>query len=213
MKIRSTETLLDLLDEEVAWRRRELTSLRGEINARSGLTQAMLLRAGTALLYAHFEGFVKAAAEMYVNFVAYRRLTHEELASPFLALCLRKVINEAHASGAAAPAVELVDFIRTHMSARASVPRVGAISTESNLSSKVLGRVLETVGLDQGRYALRGNLIDEELLKRRNEIAHGRALQVGLDDYDQVHNAVLELIDDIRTQIAIHALEERYRAA
>lgn len=213
MKIRTTEQLLDALDTEMAWRRRELSALRSEIRSRSGLTQAMLLRAGTALLYAHWEGFIRASSEMYLNYVSYRGLTHEELSSPFVALCLRRVIAEAQTSGSVAPAITLVEFIRNEMSSRARVPRTDVIRTESNLSSTIFERTLLSIGLEGGPYALRSNLIDEELLKRRNSIAHGRFLEIGVADFEQVHDAVIEIVDDVKTQIMNNAIEMRFMVA
>jgi hypothetical protein len=111
------------------------------------------------------------------------------------------------------PGIELVEFIRNGMADEASVPRKNPIRTEANLTSSVLARICSALGLDPARYELKNNLIDEELLRRRNEIAHGQFELVELDDFEQLYTAVTELIEDIRTEITNHAVLGRYRVA
>lgn len=63
MSIRTTDEFLAKVDAQLIWRRKELTDLRVLVQGSSGnaIPQSMLIRAGIALLYAHWEGFVKTA--------------------------------------------------------------------------------------------------------------------------------------------------------
>lgn len=210
MKVRTVDEFLDRLDEDLAWRRRELAALRSEIKSRTGLTQAMLLRSGTALLYAHWEGFVKEACGLYVTFVATKGLKFEQLSSCFVALSLRRLLNEMQSSNSPAPAVEFVEFVRTSMAERAPVPKSDTLVT-ANLTYTTLCRMLRSVGLETDRYDLKKNLIDLELVGRRNGIAHGRMLTVGVDDFSQLFDDVVSVMVDIRDQLLHHAVDEQYK--
>ena len=63
MKLRSADQLLTLLDNEMAWRLKEMHELRSAVKAAKGTNIDTHIRAGVAMLYAHWEGFVKAAAK------------------------------------------------------------------------------------------------------------------------------------------------------
>ena len=98
MKIRTTEQLVDEMAAEISWRRKELTDLRYLVESSSGrkIRQDVMTRAGVALLYAHWEGFVKAAAEMYLELVwSFQRCKNAELANNILVIVLRARLNAA----------------------------------------------------------------------------------------------------------------------
>lgn len=67
MKIKKLEKLQDLLNKDMAWRKKELIDIKLLIHSTQNPT---LCRAGIALLSAHFEGFIKQAANYYVVYVA-----------------------------------------------------------------------------------------------------------------------------------------------
>jgi MAE_28990/MAE_18760-like HEPN len=52
--------------------------------------QKSLIRAGVALLYAHWEGFVKKVADLYYEFVGYQRCTLAELNDCFVSIALKQ---------------------------------------------------------------------------------------------------------------------------
>lgn len=82
-------TLLELsseLDEQIAWRRKEIGTLAFSVRGTRGLDQVVNARAATCLLYAHWEGFIKQAAEAYLSYVAVRRLSRGALAGAFRAI-------------------------------------------------------------------------------------------------------------------------------
>lgn len=66
--------LVDNLDNDLAWRIKELSIIKNKIPQAKNNEQEALIRAGVTILYAHWEGFVKNAAECYLNFVSLRRL-------------------------------------------------------------------------------------------------------------------------------------------
>ena len=70
MKIRSTEELINYLDDDLAWRRKEIIELRAVARSAKEKKADVHVRAGIAMLYAHWEGFVKNASNAYVIFVS-----------------------------------------------------------------------------------------------------------------------------------------------
>ena len=86
MSIRTLIELGEFLDSELSWRKKELTTLRFLVRRTRRHEVNALLRAAICMLYAHWEGFVKAAATGYVCYVNTRRLKYRELSPNFVAL-------------------------------------------------------------------------------------------------------------------------------
>ena len=74
MRIRSIYELTQLLERQLSWRKRELTTIRAVIEKSVDSEKAVLLRGAMCLLYAHWEGFISIAAKAYVSFVVSRHL-------------------------------------------------------------------------------------------------------------------------------------------
>ncbi len=66
---RTIEILQKNLDEDMAWRIKELSILKNKIPPQKGTEQDVLIRAGITTLYAHWEGFIK-----YAHFICLFRL-------------------------------------------------------------------------------------------------------------------------------------------
>jgi len=73
---RTLEMLQNNLDQDFAWRIKELTTIKNRIPQKKEDLQDALIRAGITMLYAHWEGFIKNATEQYLNYVSLRRLKH-----------------------------------------------------------------------------------------------------------------------------------------
>ena len=72
MKIRTTEELLGKLDEALSWRKKELIDYKLITERNKGsLLQKPLTRAGIALVYAHWEGFIKEASGFYLSYLSF----------------------------------------------------------------------------------------------------------------------------------------------
>jgi len=117
MKIRTTEQLIDKIASESSWRRKELTDMRYVIqDAKISRTRReAMTRAAVALLYAHWEGFIKIIAESYLEFVAMQRCKHSELASNMLAIVLRSKLSAAQRSKKIDTHIGVVEFFNKEM--------------------------------------------------------------------------------------------------
>jgi hypothetical protein len=212
VSLQTKAELVQRIDDELVWRRRELTDFKSLIQGQgtSHVRTPVLLRAGIVLLYAHWEGFVKCSGSYYLQFVADQRLKGSELTVNFLAIKLRTKLTEAKRSKKASASAELIEFFCTKMSTNLKLPHKGVVDTESNLSSKVLAEILWTLGLDGGCFETKSKLIDELLVDRRNHIAHGQSLTVGSTDYMQLHDDVIYMMDEFRTLVQNAAVTDQF---
>jgi hypothetical protein len=124
MNIHTTEQLFDFLSSEIIWRKKELSALRSLINLRGSSydKQNSLIRGGITVLYAHWEGFIKAASTAYLNFIAMQRLPYKELASNFIAICMKGKLSQAQQSNKISIFREITDFFLTGLSERSKIP-------------------------------------------------------------------------------------------
>lgn len=169
-----------------------------------------MLRAGVTLLYAHWEGFIKAAADNYLNFVSLRRLKHSELQPCFIALCIKSKFQ-----GLESKKFELqkqtVEFFLNEMDYRAYIPYKGVIDTKSNLKFDVFRDICVIMGIDWNRYSLKQHLIDNQLLYYRNTIAHGKYLTLDYTSFSYLYDVVVELLRNIKDDIVNAAATEQFK--
>lgn len=88
MKIRTTEQLIDKLDEDLVWRKRELSAIKSLVETKSFSLpkHQVLVRSAICILYSHLEGFVKSASNYYVEYVRRQELTYQEISQQFFSL-------------------------------------------------------------------------------------------------------------------------------
>lgn len=203
MKIRTPEQLFDLMSQELSWRRKELHSLRSQasISSLSPDTKNALLRSTVALTYAHWEGYIKACATAYIEYVAMQRLLHNELSPNFLALSIRPILMKAFHSKKAVDHQNVVNFFMTQLPKQSSIHFEGTIETQSNLSSVVFRNIIETLGFDYSLYETKEKLLDERLLKSRNKIAHGKEVLLTEVEVFELLDECLAMMENFRTQI------------
>jgi len=212
MKIRTVEQLSDFLSSEIVWRKKELSTLRSLILGAKGTAdrQSVLIRSGITLLYANWEGYIGAGATAYLQFVNMQRLAYRDLTSNFIALAIRGKLQKASRSVKVELHKEVVDFLVTRLSERCQIPHKKAIRTQSNLSSTVLQEIAATLDIDYSPYATKEKLINERLLNARNTIAHGRYIELDLDDYLELHEQIVSLMETFRNQIDNAAITAAY---
>jgi len=213
VKIRTLQQLEDRLDSETGWRKRELTSVRFDAESARSRKLPTVLRGGVALLYAHWEGWIKRVAEHYVAFVIAQKLTYGELSDSFLALSLKARMDDfAHANRSTVN-IAFAAFLRNDLDKQARFGSRRAIQTDSNLNSEILHRILMSLGIDSTPYDMHARLIDQQMLKRRNQIAHGEYLNLGLDDFLILHSKVTELLSRFTSDVLNGAAQGAFRTS
>lgn len=212
MKIRTLEHLNQRLTDDLIWRRKEITDLNDLIKTRNfpSSKHNMLLRGGVTILYAHWEGYIKTVATSYLEFVVRQKLTYDELAINFVAVAMKTKLKEATETNKATIFTEVTMFLLTQTNNRSSIPYEDVVTTGSNLSSSILGEISCLLGLDYSFYRTREIIIDEQLLKRRNAIAHGEYLSLDRDEYRDLQRQILEMMEYFRNQVENNAAQQLY---
>ncbi len=184
MSVRTIEDLSYYLSSDIAWRKKELSILKGAIiSATSSSMENALLRSGITLLYAHWEGFVKLSATAYLEYIGQRRLPYQQLSNNFIAIRLRQIVNKVSIHNKVSECMDIVEFLLNGLNERCSTLIKNTVNTQSNLSSKIFKEIICTLNFDYSLYATKEHMIDEQLVYRRNNIAHGQYLVINVADY------------------------------
>jgi len=197
------------LDRAIAWRRRELVAAylaapSDEVAARVYFRQALLL------LYAHMEGFVKSAATQYVYVIAETGTPTEHLCEALLGMALKSSVARAKDSGSLRALGRLFIDAMATPPVIAKLRHTNVIKTGSNLTSKRLRAIIESIGLDSARYSLIEHDVIDRLVKWRNGIAHGEGIPVDRADYALMHHNVIDFLDDIKQYLEDSAAADAY---
>jgi len=213
MKILTEEHLSDVLSQESSWRKKELANLRSLLEAKRDYfeKEKVLGRCGVAILYAHWEGFVKHAASAYLEFVAMQRMRHCELPDNFLSIILKNKFGVINASSSFVQFNMIAKFFDCEFQNQSNLPHKHIINTQSNLSSGILKEIINLLGLDPACYESKKNLLDKKLLEKRNQIAHGDYVIIDIDEYVELHEEIISLIELLKTQIENAVAQRKYK--
>ncbi len=213
MKIRTLNDLQDVIDAEMAWRKRELSAIRSTVAEARNFAKDTAIRAGIALLYAHWEGAIKNIATYYLEYVAMLGLPYGQLKPNFLAITLKNELKTFEVSNKTTIHTTIVTDIIHSCDIKSKIPVEGIVKTNSNLNSEIFMEIMATIGLDCADYESSYKLIDTILLEKRNKIAHGERLEtIGMDEerYFEIHEKVFALIQLFANQVANAAILEGY---
>lgn len=211
MNIRTVEELTDVLNKDFAWRKKELSQVKSQVESKNVSEQKhkLFLRSGICILYAHWEGFVKLASNSYLEYVSMRKLPYNQLANNFVALAMKEKLKEVQDTNKPSLYIPVCDFFLFKLNERSYLPK-DVISTASNLSSGILKEITLILGLDFSFYSTKSKLIDEKLLKSRNEIGHGQYLLIDRQEYLELHQEVINLLEIFRNQIENACIQKKY---
>lgn len=213
--IRSKEELIHSISQERVWRIREISELKRivETKATSLPRRRVVCRSGIAILYAHWEGFVKKTGTYFLEYVASQRLAIKELRGNFVTISLKGRIDQASQAKKYSAFEDLTNYIRENQNSRARIPYKNVVNTESNLSSSVLKEICWCLGIDYTPFATKEKFIDSKLVARRNHVAHGEALELSENDFLSLTEEVVGLIETFRDQLEDATVNESYRVA
>ena len=212
MSIRTAEQLSDRLATDLAWRKKELSEMKSLIEAKNVSDQRhqVLVRSGVCILYSHWEGFVKLAANSYLEYVISKRLTYQELSSNFLALAMKEKIKEAKETHKPSLYIPVCEFFLSELHQRSILPKE-VISTGSNLNSEIFKEITYILGIDFSISSQESVVIDIKLVKTRNEIAHGEYSVFNRDAYLELHRDIIGMLNKFRNQIENAAIQKKFR--
>lgn len=211
MKIRTTEHLQTVLDEDFVWRRKELSLILTTIKSSKPKTLNTNIRIGVVILYAHWEGFIKNSAEYYLIYVAGKKLAFNELENNFIALSLKTKLKEFEETNKNTVHTQLIDFLLGNLKIKANLPTENIIKTQSNLNSSILKEILSILGIDYSQFELKEKFIDSQLLKIRNSIAHGQNPDITELDFYELYDEIINMMSSIKNEISNNASLAKYK--
>jgi hypothetical protein len=202
MKIRTLVDLNQALSDDLSWRKKELSYLLLMVdkNRANTINLQYLIRSGIAMLYAHWEGFVKAGAQMYIDYINYKRLRYNELSPNFVAINMKGKLDAATQSNKARLHIEIAELFLTSLTSQCNLSS-SVIRTKGNLNSDILKDIHFMLGLDYAIFETKSNFIDISLLQRRNSIAHGEYLNIDYARFKELHSITIEILELFRNQI------------
>jgi len=207
---RTLSDLQDHIDEDFIWRIKELAGFKGTLSDAISEVQKSLIRSGIALLYAHWEGFVKNVTAHYYNYVMLRGLSNRELKENYAALCLRKAINELLGSKKIVLQTRSIEFLFNEIDKRAHFPSELPLNT-FNLTYDVFEDYCLLLGIDTSQFELKKHFINKELVENRNIIAHGKYHLVDLKAFNEIYRTTLELLHSVKDNVLNAAVLENYK--
>jgi hypothetical protein len=113
-----------------------------------------------------------------------------------------RALKESGQSKSLLPYIQLIDFLRLNGTETSRVPFKDVIDTESNLSSEVLQKLLLALGIPlDDAFILKKQFIDRNLLKTRNEIAHGERTEVSEEFASEIFSQVESLLQGFKVAV------------
>lgn len=191
---------IDIISQDLDWREREIASMRILLSG-AGLTNSQrsaLLRAGWAMLYAHYEGFIKTTLTVFYDEAAKAAGKCEHLPSNTRAFALRDTLRHLKNLPCDDMLSEIENFQVDHL---ASNPQFPDVDTKSNLWPDVLIDLLKTADLNTS-IAEKNEVKLRTLVSRRNSIAHGEKSFINEVSYFRgFEEVVYEVLYDVALQV------------
>lgn len=212
IKIKTVEKLEEILLQDLAWRKKEMLSLKILVE-RDEVNEPILLRAGIALLCAHFEGFIKRASNCYIGYVAEQRQLYSDLKENFAAIKMEKEFKSCAKSDKHSVHKKLLlmhDSLTTKKFAEKYDENNPFISTHSNPSSTELKEILDTLGIESNIFETKATYIDSSLLEKRHHVVHGDRSDLDKEDFLTTFDIIIKLIEDYKVLIIEAADNKKY---
>jgi hypothetical protein len=191
--------LSDILDEDLVWRRKELSDIKAAIKKADIAARPAFLRAVLAMGYAHWEGYVRTCANRYFEFLVLRKMAFVELERQ---IYVNSVLVRLDALSAGKVGIEarckLVNDILDGTAGVFARLNPTLVDTRSNLSTDAIKDICIVCAVDSAYFESKRTFIDTLLLKRRNAIAHGQLTFIDQDEIDGLIAEVLGLMSSFR---------------
>lgn len=212
MKANTVGNLQDILDTDLVWRRKEISTLISIAKTSEFAAQTYLVRACVPLLYAHWEGFSKQCFTRYLEFVSYRRLKYKSLNPSFLFIASSPSLNKIKTSGVR----DGLSIVRDFLDKTEDVNKENfrkRVDTKSNLRSEVICDLLALCGLPFNEFSDEHTFIDKELCDPRNEVAHGVGGGPSLNALIERRDKAFGIMTRLQTIVVNAAIGSQYRVA
>ncbi len=197
---------------ELIWRRKELSDIKAAIKSADKIAKIPLLKALITISYAHWEGYVRACATRYFQFLTIRRDRYSDLDIQFYINSYLARFDALHQNRMGIEGrSKLVRDILEGFNGRFSYVNKNLIDTKSNLNTDVVKDICLICSVDGSYFEENRIFIDIIMLKRRNAIAHGQPENIGEDEIDYIVDSTLGLMVTFSNLLENKIYEDKYR--
>jgi RiboL-PSP-HEPN len=207
------QNLSDIFDEDLIWRRRELSDLKAAVRNADTAAKPVLLRALVTMCYAHWEGYVRVCANRYFQFLTIRKKPFAELERQIYVNAFLNRLESLHQMRVGIEArCQLVNDILDGTSGKFQYIHPTLIDTKSNLNTDVIRDICLICSVDGSHFETDRSFIDQLILKRRNAIAHGQQEFILESEIDNLVVKILRLMQLFRTLLENKIYLKEYAA-
>jgi len=221
------------LEYEIDWRQKELRIYENQLSNISEDDKKIYCKALLVMLYSHFEGFCRMAFLTYLKLINDEKIIRSSAIENITATSLFDVFHDIqHPDKPNNKCCDLFKlsstetkfskfFIHTHFIRRleeilaqeiniSETISEKIVDAESNLSPKVIRKILYRLGLPYDRFDnYEGNI--NNLLKRRNDYAHGNYVEgIKEKDYRYLKKQIFIIISDLMSLLTDAATAKSY---
>jgi HEPN superfamily RiboL-PSP-like protein len=208
------QNLSDRFDDDLIWRRKELSDIKLAIKAADAAAKPALLRALVTMCYAHWEGYVRNCATSFFEFLSLRKLRYTALERQLYVNSFLVRLDALNRSRVNLDArCKLVNEILDGSDGQFRYLNPDLIDTKSNLSTNVIKDICLICGIDGDHFEDRRPFIDVIMLKRRNAIAHGQEEYITEADINDLVDNTLALMQHFSTLLENKIYMKAYLAA
>lgn len=207
------QDLSNIFDEDLIWRRRELSDMKAAVKAADLTAKSVLLRATITMSYAHWEGYVRYCANRYFEYLAIRKKPFKELERQIYVNTHLMRLDALHQSRTSIEArCKLVNDILDGTSSSFKYVHPSLVDTKSNLNTDVIKEICIICAVDSSVFEGKRTFLDQLVLKRRNAIAHGQQEFIGEDAIDELVADILGLMQHFRDLLENKVYLKQYAA-
>ncbi|MBK9331891.1 MAG: hypothetical protein IPM96_05665 [Ignavibacteria bacterium] len=208
---KTIDFLMENISEDWIWRLKELNGFKSTLEKTNDkLTKSCLIRAGITILYAHWEGFVKECSYNYYNYVTTKGFKLSELSECFVAISMRKELNELIDSRKVVTQSKAISILFREFEKRGKFPDEIPLRT-SNLTFEIFEEYCTLIGIDILQYETKRQFINRRLVDNRNKIAHGKFLMIDEIDFKEIFELTISLMKSFKVSIENSAYSSSFK--
>jgi len=202
MKAFDPDSFTVLVTEDFTWRVRELSDLKQVIRLSGNSYAPVARKAGLALIYAHWEGYVVFVAAAYLTYIAKRKPVLARLMPSLHAVSLTGHIQEwQRQRDSIGLRLKMVEIFRSMEAQQFKKVPHGAINAGGNLNFERFSDICRVMMIDAATIITDKEYLDNEIVGVRNRIAHGGNIIVDDDRLSKASDFVLSSMRTFRTDI------------
>ncbi len=207
--VASLEALAEALDDQLALRRRELDVLASGIELlREGVARDARTRACWVLLYAHWEGFVKAAVACYMDLFNSRGALLSGVHTGLRAVALRRSFSDLPGRSGLGAFLSAAEEAWGVAAVFRVDPDKMVRHTWEQMDWSALGEAFGAVGGGMSALGVGAQKALGELVQVRNWIAHGDLVSPDAQSFQECRRLVEQAMVALQRQVMDSAVRQ-----